>query len=165
MQAIFTADLKKHADEIVARYETKRASILEVLRLVQDHYGYVSREAELAAAEYLGLPPIDVHEVITFYSLFYQRPKAKTRFHLCRTLSCSLLGGREILSCLEQKLGIKAGEMTADGKFSIDTVECLGACEIAPMMMKNDAEYIGLLNKEKVEQIIKENVVPAKAGI
>ncbi|HXV28627.1 MAG TPA: NADH-quinone oxidoreductase subunit NuoE [bacterium] len=154
MNNIFTPEIKTQTDAVVAKYETKRASILEVLRLLQDHYGYISTETEEAVAEYLGIPAIDVHEVITFYSLFYTRPKAKTRFHVCRTLACSLLGGKEIVKCLEKKLGIKSGEKTADGQFSLETVECLGACEIAPMMQLNDREYIGPLTEEKITELI-----------
>lgn len=154
---IFTPQIKQQADVITARYETKRASILEVLRLLQQHYGFISREAELAVAEYLGIAPIDVHEVVTFYLLFYRKPKAQTRFHLCRTLACTLLGAREMVEYLEAKLGIKPGEMTPDGKFSIDTVECLGACELAPMLMMNDEKYIGPLSVQKLNELIKKN--------
>ncbi len=143
------------ADALVAKYETKRASILEVLRLLQEHYGHITLEMEEAVAQYLELPAINVREVMTFYSLFYSEPKAKTRFHVCRTLTCALLGGEEMVKHLQEKLGIKAGQKTADGKFSIETVECLGACEIAPMMQLNDKEYIGPLTKEKIDALIK----------
>ena len=152
---IFPPEIKKQADAIVARYETRRASILEVLRLLQERTGYISLDAEQAVAEYLGIPAIDVREVMTFYSLFYDKPKAKTRFHVCRTLACSLAGGDEILQHLESRLGLKPGQMSADGKFFLDTVECLGACEIAPMMMVNDEEYIGNLTKEKMDEIVR----------
>ena len=151
---IFTPDLKTKADVIVARYETKRASILEILRLLQEHYGHITLEVEEEVARYLEIPPIDVREVMTFYSLFYDKPKAKTRFHVCRTLPCMLRGGRSILKYFEEKLGIKAGERTPDGKFSLHTVECLGACEIAPMMQVNDVDYVGPLTKEKAEELI-----------
>ncbi len=155
MTEIFTAEFKNQAEAIAARYETKRASILEILRLVQEHHGHITHEAEIAVASYLEIPAIDVREVMTFYSLFYDKPKAKTRFHVCRTLACSLAGGDEILKHLEKKLGIKPGQMTADGKFSVNTVECLGACEIAPMMQLNDTEYVGPLTKEKIEGLIR----------
>ncbi len=155
MNSIFTSEIKVKADAIVAKYETKRASILEVLRFLQEHYGHISLEIEEAVAQHLEIPAIDVREVITFYSLFYSEPKAKTRFHVCQTLTCALLGGEEIVKHLEQKLGIKEGQKTADGKFSLSTVECLGACEIAPMMQLNDKEYIGPLTKEKIDALIK----------
>ena len=154
MAQILVSELKQKADAIVSKYETKRASILEVLRLVMENQGHITLEAEAEVAEYLELPAIDVREVMTFYSLFYSKPKAKTRFHVCRTLSCSLMGGNEIISYLEKKLEIKPGQMTPDGTFSVDTVECLGACEIAPMMQLNDGEYIGCLTEEKIDQLI-----------
>lgn len=155
IEKIFTPDIQKQADAILVNYETKRASILEILRLLQEQYGYISLEIEEAVAKYLELPVIDVHEVVTFYTLFYRQPKAKTRFNVCRTLSCALLGGTDIIKYLEQKLGIKAGEKTPDGKFSLQAVECLGACEIAPMMQLNDNEYIGCLTKQKIDELIK----------
>jgi len=152
-EKVFTPDLKKETDAIVERYETRRASILEVLRFLMDHYGHITLEMEEAVAGYLEIPPIDVREVMTFYTLFYQKPRAKTRLHVCRTLACSLLGANELIRHLEEKLKIKAGEMTPEGEFSLEAVECLGACEIAPMMQLNDNEYIGHLTKEKLNEI------------
>jgi len=153
MAQILVSELKQKTDAIVSKYETKRASILEVLRLVMENQGHIALEAEVEVAEYLGLPAIDVREVMTFYSLFYSKPKPKTRFHVCRTLSCSLMGNDKIISYLEKKLGIKPGQMTPDGTFSVDTVECLGACEIAPMMQLNDGEYVGCLTESKIDQL------------
>jgi len=154
MNPVFTSEIKSKADAILAKYETKRAPILEVLRLLQEHYGHITLEMEAACAEYLEIPPIDVREVMTFYSLFYSRPKAKTRFHVCRTLTCSLLGGEDLLKYMEQKLGVKTGEKTPDGNFFLETVECLGACEIAPMLQLNDREYVGPLTKEKIDELL-----------
>ena len=159
MNTTFTPEIKSKADAIVARYESARASILEILRLLQEERGHITLEMEQAVAEYLGIAAIDVREVMTFYSLFYDKPKAKTRFHVCRTLSCYLSGGKEILQYLEERLGIKAGEKTPDGKCSINTAECLGACEIAPMMQMNDEKCIGPLTKEKIDQIFKQTVL------
>ena len=153
-EKIFTPEVKQKADSIVSRYETKRASILEILRLLQEEYGYITLEMEKVVGEYLEIPAIDVREVMTFYSLFYSAPKAKTRFHVCRTLSCTLAGGDRLIRYLQDKLGIKPGEMTPDKNFSLHTVECLGACEIAPMLQKNDTEYIGQLTEEKIDRLI-----------
>ncbi len=154
INSIFTSEIKKKADAIVSRYETKRASILEILRLLMEEYGHISLVTEEAVAEYLEIPAIDVREVMTFYSLFYDKPKAQTRFHVCRTLPCYLAGGDKIIAYLGKKLGIEPGEKTKDGKFSLHTVECLGACEIAPMMQMNDKEYVGPLTEEKIDQLI-----------
>ncbi len=154
MSAFVTPEFKKKADPVVARYETKRASLLEILHLVQEVYGYITIEAEAEVAEYLGIAAIDVREVMTFYTLYYEKPRAKTRFNVCRTLSCSLLGAEDMVSHLEHKLGIKAGEQTSDGKYSLVKVECLGACELAPMMQLNDAEFVGCLTKQKLDDLL-----------
>ena len=154
MNNIFTTEIKSTADAIVARYETKRASILEILRLLQEKHGYITLEMEQAVAEYLEIPAIDVREVMTFYTLFYDKPKAQTRLNVCHTAACSLLGAEDIISHIEKKFGIKSGEMTKDSKFSLQRVECLGACEIAPMMQVNDHEYVGCLTKEKVDELV-----------
>ncbi len=164
MNKIFKPEIKAKADSILAHYETKRASILEILRLLQDNYGHISLEIEEAVAAYLEIPVIDVREVVTFYTLFYQKPKAKTRFNVCRTLPCMLAGGDEIIKFFEEKLGIKPGQMTQNGEFSLATVECLGACEIAPMLQFNDEEFVGYLTKEKVEQMIKSRCAPKDAS-
>ena len=160
MNKIFTTEIKTKADAILAKYETKRAAILEILRLLQETYGHISLAIEEAVAAYLEIPTIDVREVVTFYTLFYQSPKAKTRFNVCRTLPCMLAGGEEILQYFEEKLGLKPGQMTADGGFSLETVECLGACELAPMLQFNDEEYVGWLTKEKVDEMIKTRCAP-----
>ncbi len=155
MSQFVTPEFKKKADPVVARYETKRASLLEILHLVQEQYGFITREAEAEVAEYLGIAAIDVREVMTFYTLYYDKPRAKTRFNVCRTLSCSLLGAEDVISHLEHKLGIKAGQQSADGKFSLAKVECLGACELAPMMQVNDNEFVGCLTKQKIDELLK----------
>ena len=153
IEKVFTPELRPLADKIVAKYETRRASILEVLRLLMERYGHITLEMEEATAHYLEIAPVDVREVMTFYSLFYDKPKAKTRFQVCRTLPCVLAGANEIIRYLEERLKIKPGQMTPDGLFSMETVECLGACEIAPMMQLNDRSYVGPLTKEKIDEI------------
>lgn len=155
----FTAELQKKLDAKVALYETRRASILEVLHLIMEEKGHITLQDEETVAQYLGIPPIDVREVMTFYTLFYDKPKAKTRFNVCRTLSCGLLGAEGIIHYLEERLGIQEGEMSKDGKCSLKAVECLGACEIAPMLQLNDDEFIGNLTKEKIDQLIAKNKV------
>lgn len=154
LDKVFTAEVRQHTDPIVARYETKRASILEVLRFLMEKHSYITLEMEEATAHYLEIAPMDVREVVTFYTLFYTKPLAKTRFNVCRTLACSLLGAPKIIRYLEKKLNIKPGQMTPDGVFALNTVECLGACEMAPMMQVNDCEFAGHLTEEKIDNIL-----------
>lgn len=129
---------------------------MPVLHAIQEKEGFISPESEEAVAEYLGIPVVHVHEVISFYHLLHKKPKGKCHFSVCQTTSCALLGGEEMIEYLKQKLGIEPGETTPDGKFSFSVVECLGACEIAPMMQCNE-EYVGTLTKEKVDEIIRRN--------
>ena len=160
MEKYFTPQIKEKADAITARYEQRRAAMLEVLHLIQAEYGHISLEMESAVAQYMGVSEVAVREVVTFYTLYYQKPKAKTRFNVCRTLPCMLAGGDEILKYFEEKLSLKPGQMTADGRFGLQTVECLGACELAPMLQFNDEEYVGWLTKEKVDEMIKSQCAP-----
>ncbi len=153
---IFTAEFRQQIDKIISRYEDKKAALLPVLHAVQDSEGFISTQSETAVAEILGIPPVHVHEVVSFYHLFDDKKKGKCHFSVCQTTSCALLGAEKMIAHLENRLGIKPGEKTPDGKFSLSTVECLGACEIAPMMQVNK-EYQGFLNTEKIDQLIDEN--------
>jgi len=151
-----TADLLQEIDKIANKYEQKRAALLPALHLIQEKEGLISSESEKAIADYLGVPVVHVHEVVSFYHLFHQTKKGKCHFSVCQTTACALLGAEEIIEHLKTRLGIKAGETTADGKFSLSVVECLGACEIAPMMRCNK-EYVGFLNKKKIDELIEKN--------
>ena len=153
-----TPEIRKIADQICSYYPVKRAATLPVMRLVQERYGAISAEAELEIAEYFSLPPADVRELMTFYTLFYSKPKGKCHIQICRTLSCALRGSEELIHYLETKLGIQAGQTTPDNQFSLDHVECLGACEIAPMAQINK-EFVGPLTKEKLTQVLKQNYI------
>ena len=112
-------DLKLEADKIVARYEQKRAAILPVLRLYQEHRGYISEETEKEVAGYLGIPSIDVREVVSFYTLLRRKPAGKISLGVCRTLACHLRGKEALLYQIESKLGIKSGQTTPDGGFTL----------------------------------------------
>lgn len=153
---IFTADCLQILDKITAKYEQKRAALLPVLHYVQQQEGMISPEAEKNIAEYLGIPVVGVHEVVSFYHLFHQTKKGKYHFSICQTTSCALRESEEIVEHLKERLGIKPGETTPDGKFSFSVVECLGACESAPVMQGNQ-EYVGCLNKKKIDEIIEKN--------
>ena len=153
---IFTADSLQELDKITGRYEDRRAALLPVLHFVQEKEGLISPESEQKIARYLGIPVVHVHEVVSFYHLFHQTRKGKYHFSVCQTTSCALLGAEELIEHLQKRLGIKSGETTPDGKFSLSVVECLGACEVAPMMQFNK-EYRGFLNRKKIDELIDQN--------
>lgn len=143
---------------LVARYpESKQKSaLLPVLHLAQESFGgWLSVEAMDYVAELLDLNPIEVYEVVTFYSMFNTKPVGKYTFEVCQTGPCMLRGSDDIIKYIQNKLGIKVGETTSDGMFTLKTVECLGACGYAPMMQLGKS-YREHLTKDKVDTIIDE---------
>ena len=148
-----TPEFLHQFDTLIAKYDKKQAALLPVLHAVQEKEGIISQESEKAVADYLGIPIVHVREVISFYHLLLRKPQGKCHFAVCQTTTCALLGGEEMIAYLKEKLGIQPGETTPDGKFSFSVVECLGACEIAPMMQCNE-DYIGPLTKGKIDEII-----------
>ncbi len=153
--------LSEHAraeiDHWLAKYppDQKRSAVLSALRVVQhDNGGYLTTELMDAVAEYLELPPIAVYEVGTFYSMLETRPVGRHSISVCTNISCMLRGGYEIRRYIENKLGIKTGESTSDGKFFLkEEEECLAACASAPMMQL-DHVYYENLTPEKVDEIL-----------
>ncbi len=145
---------RAEADAIVAKYEEKRAAMLPVLRLVQEKLGFVSPEAEEWVGSLLGIAPSHVHEVVTFYTLYNQQPVGKHHIQVCQNIACALTGCESMIAAISKKLGIKPGETTPDGRFTLSTVECLCACEVGPVMQVND-KYVGPITLETVEQLAK----------
>ncbi|MBF0364104.1 MAG: NAD(P)H-dependent oxidoreductase subunit E [Oligoflexia bacterium] len=129
------------------------ALTIPLLHAIQDEHGYVSREAISESAAHLGLPLAKVLKVATFYTIFNQEPKGKLHLQVCTNIACWLNGANDLVAHLEQRLGIKAGETTTDGKFSLSRVECLAACGTAPAMQVNDT-YVENLSKAKLDHLI-----------
>jgi NADH-quinone oxidoreductase subunit E len=134
-------------------YPDKRGALLPVLHMAQDTFGYVSLEVEQYVASLFDLSPAHVHEVVTFYTLFFQRPKGRHVVAVCHNLSCHLAGAKLILGHLVERLGVQVGETTEDGRITLQAVECLCACEAAPMMQVDDRYELNL-TPEKVDRIL-----------
>ena len=134
-------------------YPDKRGALLPVLHMAQDTFGYVSLEAETYVASLFDLSPAHVHEVVTFYTMFFQRPKGRHVVAVCHNLSCHLAGAPRILEHLKQRLGIDVGETTDDGRITLQAVECLCACEAAPMMQVDDHYQLNL-TPDRVDRIL-----------
>ena len=141
--------------EIVGRYPDRLSAILPVLQLAQREYGWISDDTMREVARILGCRPVDVYDVVTFYSIFHREPPGKYLLEVCRTLSCALLGGRKLTRHLEERLGIQCGQTTADGLFTLREVECIGACSNAPAMLINNRIYEDL-TAEKLDAILAE---------
>lgn len=134
-------------------YPKKRAALLPLLWLVQEQEGWVPPEAAAAVAQLVGIVPAEVHEVVSFYTLFNRCPKGRHHIQLCAGVCCKLRGADGILSHLRARLGIDVGEATPDGAFHLSTVECLGSCGTAPMMQIGE-DYYEDLDAGKVDDIL-----------
>lgn len=140
---------------LLERYPTRRAVMLPALHIATQEFPYLSDEVCQAVADLLQVPLVDVKGVATFYTMFPTEPYGKYLIQVCFNLSCSLNGARRCLRYLEQKLGITAGETTPDGRFTLRGIECLAACDVAPMMYINETMYTHLTN-DKLDQILQE---------
>jgi len=150
----FTKEDLEEIETIKAKYPEVMPATLPVLWVAQRRFGHVEPEVQRLVAHTLDLPEAHVHGVATFYTQYYKEKKGKHVLDVCTCLSCQLCGGYDILEHLENKLGIKAGETTEDGMFTIEEVECLGACGYAPMLQVTNDQYVNNLTKEKVEKLV-----------
>jgi len=149
------ATLDRFARE-VAKYPPagKQSAVMACLTIVQEDEGYISEAREREIAAYLGMAPIAVHEVTTFYNMYNQRPVGKFKLNVCTNLPCQLRDGAVALAHLEKKLGIQMGETTPDGMFTLQQSECLGACADSPVMLVNDRTMCSFMSNEKLDQLI-----------
>ncbi len=140
----------------VAKYpaEQKQSAVMACLAIAQQEAGFVSEEAEREIAQYLGMPVMAVHEVTTFYNMYNQRPVGKYKLNVCTNLPCQLRDGVGTLQYLEKKLGVSMGETTADGMFTLQQSECLGACADSPVMLVNDRSMCSFMTPDKIDQMI-----------
>ena len=140
----------------VAKYpvEQKQSAVMACLAIAQQEAGFVSEEAEREIAQYLGMPVMAVHEVTTFYNMYNQRPVGKFKLNVCTNLPCQLRDGVGTLQYLEKKLGVSMGETTADGMFTLQQSECLGACADSPVMLVNDRSMCSFMTPDKIDQMI-----------
>lgn len=146
----------KYKDEIagiISRYPFKRSALIPLLYMAQRDQGYITESAMKEIARLLGLTPSQVYETATFYTMLNLKKVGKFHIQVCKSLMCALVGSDTVIGWLKIKLGISPGESTADGLFTLSTVECLAACGTAPMMQIND-DYYEQLTEEKVDRIL-----------
>ncbi|MDB5039252.1 MAG: nuoE [Bacteriovoracaceae bacterium] len=139
--------------DILSRYDSKRSALLPVLHLAQDEFGYVSDEVIEYVARIMDLSPAQVLEVVTFYTMYNKKPVGKNHFQFCVTLSCWMFGSHQLMKSACSRLGIREGETTADGQFTVSKMECLGSCGSAPVVQINETYYENL-NPEKLNRLI-----------
>ncbi|MBI3771990.1 MAG: NADH-quinone oxidoreductase subunit NuoE [Gammaproteobacteria bacterium] len=153
---LITDASRAEIDTWIAKYpvERKQSAVMPALRILQDQNGgWLTNDLMDAVAEYLDMPAIAVYEVATFYSMYEHKPVGKHKISVCTNISCLLCGSEDLVRHLEVKLGVKLGQTTGDGKFTLKEVECLGACCGAPMMQIG-RQYFENLTPEKIDQIL-----------
>jgi NADH-quinone oxidoreductase subunit E len=151
------ATLAAEIDEVLTHYPKKRSASLMLLHAIQEHFGFISRQAVEWTAAKLALQPINIYELVTFYPMFHQQKVGRYHVRICRTLSCALGGSYELHEHFCRKLGLDpeahGPQTTKDGTFTVEFVECLASCGTAPVIMCNDAFHEGVSN-EKADEII-----------
>jgi len=147
-------DLSK-LDPILTRHEGQKEALIPVLQEVQGEFGYVPEEAIERIADALELFPSQVYGVVTFYSQFYLTPRGRNTIRACRGTACHVRGARSVLRAVEQSLGISEGNTTEDFKFTLETVACLGACALGPVVVVNE-KYFGKMAPRKVESVLRQ---------
>jgi NADH-quinone oxidoreductase subunit E len=165
MSVEFSAELTAQFADIVSRYPEgkQKSALLPILHLVQAEFGWTSPAAMDKVAEYLNIQPIEVYEVASFYTMYFLRPQGKYVLEVCRTGPCCLVGAEKIMDHIEQKLGVKEGEVTADGLFSWRGVECLAACGFAPVLQIGpEYTFYEKLTTESVDQLISDLTAKGK---
>jgi NADH-quinone oxidoreductase subunit E len=149
----FSGEQLAEVRRLQALYPDRRGALLPVLHMAQDTFGWISLQAEEYVAGLFDLSPAHVHEVVTFYTLYFQQPKGRHVVAVCHNLSCYMAGSRDILAHVKRRLGIEVGETTDDGRVTLQSVECLCACEAAPMAQV-DERYEMNLTPDKVDRIL-----------
>jgi len=153
----FSVTLLEQFAEIVSRYPEgkQKSALLPILHLVQAEFGWVSTNAMDKVAAYLSLKPIEVYEVATFYTMYFLKPLGKYNLEVCRTGPCCLVGAEKIMKHIEERLGVKEGEVTADGLFSWRGVECIAACGFGPVLQIGpEYTFYENLTEESVDHLI-----------
>jgi NADH-quinone oxidoreductase subunit E len=143
-------------DREVAKYppDQAKSAVMACLAIVQQEQGWVSSDSERAVAEHLGMAPIAVHEVTTFYNMYNQKPLGTYKLNVCTNLPCQLRGGAQALQHLEAKLGIHIGETTSDGLITLQQSECQGACADAPVLLVNDRTMCSFMSHERLDALV-----------
>jgi NADH-quinone oxidoreductase subunit E len=153
-EAYLTDEMKRHlADKYFSRYPTKRAVLLPALHYIQHTYNWIPSQAMEEVAAFLELTPAEVMDTATFYEEYWLKPKGKYLIQVCRSLSCEICGSCDLTNRIREKLGVEIGETTADGRFTLVELECLGACGTAPVALVNEALYEEL-TPEKLDEVV-----------
>ena len=147
---------KARFDREVAKFpaDQKQSAVMACLAILQQEQGWVSSESEKVVADYLGMAPMAVHEVTTFYNMYNQQKLGKFKLNVCTNLPCQLRGGQQAMVHLQKRLGIQSGQTTADGLITLQPSECQGACADAPVLLVNDRTMCSFMSNEKLDELV-----------
>ena len=148
-------EIKKFMEELYEEYKPVKDNLIQMLNEVQEHFGYIPKEAQMGLSEFLGIPMAEIYGVITFYSRFTLKPKGKYSISVCMGTACFVKGSQKLLDRVVERLKINPGETTSDGKFSIEEMRCVGACGLAPVFTVNGEVY-GKATVQKLDQVLDE---------
>lgn len=146
-------DLKESPEEIFSHYKRGRDKLIPILQDLQRFHGYLPRDAMAAAARFCNVSPVEVYGVATFYAQFKLSPVGKNKIMVCQGTACHVMGGARVLDEVQRRLGVRPGETTKDGMYTLETVACIGACALAPAMVVN-TETHGRMKAEKIMEVL-----------
>jgi NADH-quinone oxidoreductase E subunit len=152
---MLSPDARQKIEKLTKVYETGQSALIPALHIAQADQTWLSEETQREVAQLLGLTAQSVRQVVTFYTMFHQKPVGRHLIQVCRNLSCTLLGGQKLQKQIQDKLNLKDGETTQDGRFTYVSVECLGSCGTAPVLMVNDRYYENITPRD-VDRLLDE---------
>jgi len=155
---MLSAESLKRIDREIAKYpiDKKQSAVMSALAIAQEEKGWLANETMDFVAEYLGMPPIAVYEVATFYNMYNLEPMGQYKITICTNLPCALSGSNETATYLKKKLGIEFNQTTSDGKFTLKEGECLGACGDAPVLLVNNKRMCSFMSNEMIDKLLQE---------
>ena len=155
---MLSAESLKKIDREIAKYpaDQKQSAVMSALAIAQDEKGWLANETMNFVAEYLGMPPIAVYEVASFYNMYNLQPVGQHKITVCTNLPCALSGSNDTATYLKKKLGIEFNQTTPDGKFTLKEGECFGACGDAPVLLVNNKRMCSFMSNEKIDQLLEE---------
>ena len=163
---MLSAELTRKIDRELAKYppDQKQSAVMSALGFAQDEHGWLSTDLMDAVAQYLGMPPVAVYEVATFYTMYNLKPQGRFKVTVCTNLPCALSGANEAAAHLKEKLGIGFNETTPDGKFTLKEGECMGACGDAPVLIVNDRRMCSFMSNPKLDKLVSDLSAAADRG-
>jgi NADH-quinone oxidoreductase subunit E len=163
---MLSPEVQRKIDREVAKYppDQKQSAVMSALAFAQDEHGWLSTDVMDAVAQYLGMPPVAVYEVATFYTMYNLKPQGAFKVTICTNLPCALSGATGAAARLKERLGIGFNETTLDGKFTLKEGECMGACGDAPVLIVNDRRMCSWMSDAKIDELVDELAAAAERG-